>query len=66
MFMTGAEAMRMRDSVVHVTTGCKALDELIGGGLETRSLTEVAGEYRTGKTQLCHTLCVTSQLPMEK
>jgi RecA/RadA recombinase len=23
----------------------------------------VFGEFRTGKTQLCHTLCVTSQLP---
>lgn len=27
------------------------------------SITEVFGEFRTGKTQLCHTLCVTTQLP---
>ena len=26
------------------------------------SITEVFGEFRTGKTQLAHTLCVTSQL----
>jgi meiotic recombination protein DMC1 len=46
-----------------------------GGGVETQSITEgdpslmsnfngiVFGEFRTGKTQLCHTMCVTSQLP---
>lgn len=34
-------------------------------GLETQSITEVHGEWRTGKTQLCHTLCVTCQLPVE-
>jgi len=27
-----------------------------------RSITELFGEFRTGKTQLCHTLCVTCQL----
>lgn len=27
------------------------------------SITEAFGEFRTGKTQLCHTLCVTAQLP---
>jgi RecA/RadA recombinase len=36
-----------------------------GGGIESLSITEVFGEFRTGKTQLCHTLCVTSQLPTE-
>ena len=27
------------------------------------SITEVFGEFRTGKTQLAHTLCVTTQMP---
>ncbi len=31
-------------------------------GIETGSITEVFGEFRTGKTQLCHTLCVTCQM----
>jgi DNA repair protein RAD51 len=35
------------------------------GGLETGSLTEIYGEFRCGKTQICHTLCVTCQLPVE-
>ena len=32
------------------------------GGIETGSITELYGEYRCGKTQLCHTLCVTCQV----
>ncbi|CAK4291549.1 unnamed protein product [Aphanomyces euteiches] len=46
-----------------ITTGSKQFDMLLGGGIETMSVTEVHGEFRTGKTQLCHTLCVTAQLP---
>ena len=30
------------------------------------SITEAFGEFRTGKTQLCHTIAVTAQLPREK
>ena len=29
------------------------------------SITEVYGEFRCGKTQLCHTMCVTAQLPRD-
>jgi hypothetical protein len=32
------------------------------GGFETGSITELYGEFRSGKTQLCHTLCVTCQV----
>lgn len=32
------------------------------GGVETGSITELYGEFRSGKTQLCHTLCVTCQV----
>lgn len=32
------------------------------GGIETGSITEMYGEFRSGKTQLCHTLCVTCQV----
>jgi len=49
--------------VVKITTGSAVLDELLGGGIETMSITEAFGEFRTGKTQLAHTLCVTTQLP---
>jgi len=33
------------------TTGCKALDEILAGGIRTRSITEFSGEYGTGKTE---------------
>ncbi|KAK6126692.1 hypothetical protein DH2020_039572 [Rehmannia glutinosa] len=35
-------------------------------GIETGSITELYGEFRSGKTQLCHTLCVTCQLPLDQ
>lgn len=34
--------------------------------METGSITEIYGEFRTGKTQMCHTLCVTCQLPLDR
>eukprot|EP01042_Synura_sphagnicola_P000955 gene955-1076_t len=49
-----------------ISTGSTELDKLLGGGIETGSLTEVFGEFRTGKTQLCHTLCVICQMPLDQ
>jgi len=55
----------MRQTVARLTTGSKALDELLGGGLETQTITEFYGEYGSGKSQVCHQLCVNVQLPHE-
>ena len=57
--------MQLRQRVIKITTGSSDLDTLLGGGIETMSITEIFGEFRTGKTQLAHTLCVTAQLPSE-
>lgn len=65
-FMSGNDCLARRQKVVHVSTGSGELDKLLGGGIETMGITEVFGEFRTGKTQLCHTLCVTSQLPINQ
>ncbi|KAL8260877.1 hypothetical protein R6Q59_024926 [Mikania micrantha] len=62
-YITGSDALLRRKAVVRVTTGSQALDELLGGGIETLQITEAFGEFRSGKTQLAHTLCVTTQLP---
>lgn len=51
-------------NLVTLTTGAVEIDKLLEGGVETGSITEVFGEFRTGKTQLCHTLCVTCQMPV--
>lgn len=55
-----------RKDLITLTTGSNALDELLKGGFETGSITEMFGEFRTGKTQLCHQLCVTCQLPVDR
>ena len=62
-FTTALSILERRKKMIKITTGSSKLDALLGGGLETMSITEIFGEFRTGKTQLCHTLCVTSQLP---
>merc|ERR1740131_742312 len=46
-----------------LSTGASALDELLGGGVESCSITEFFGEFRCGKTQICHALAVMAQLP---
>ncbi len=35
-----------------ITTGSKELDKLLNGGMETGSITELFGEFRTGKSQV--------------
>ncbi|KAL6749248.1 DNA repair protein RAD51-like protein 1-like protein [Haematococcus lacustris] len=64
-FTTAAVVAEQRGEIVQVTTGCKELDSILEGGIETGSITEMYGEFRSGKTQLCHTLCVTCQLPID-
>jgi len=64
-FTTATEFHQKRSEIIQITTGSKELDKLLGGGIETGSITEIFGEFRTGKTQLCHTLAVTCQLPID-
>lgn len=45
-----------------ISTGSKALDDLLQGGMESGTITELYGEAKSGKTQLCHMLCVTAQV----
>ncbi|XP_058477312.1 meiotic recombination protein DMC1/LIM15 homolog isoform X3 [Solea solea] len=64
-FQTAFEYSAKRKQVFHITTGSQEFDKLLGGGIESMAITEAFGEFRTGKTQLSHTLCVTAQLPGE-
>ena len=64
-FETGITLMEKRAKVGHVTSGSKTLDELLGGGFETQSITELFGEFGSSKTQIAHQLCVSIQLPNE-
>lgn len=65
-FMRADEYMERRKSIGRISTGSKALDKLLGGGIETQAITEVFGEFGSGKTQLAHTLAVMAQLPLEE
>ncbi len=65
-FMRADEYMERRESIGKISTGSKSLDKLIGGGVETQAITEVFGEFGSGKTQLAHTLAVMVQLPEEE
>ncbi|GAA5806790.1 DNA repair protein RAD51 A [Mucor flavus] len=63
-FTTAMDVHQRRQEIVNITTGSKELDRMLGGGIETGSITELFGEFRTGKSQLCHMLAVTAQLPI--
>jgi hypothetical protein len=39
--------MMRRKQVIRISTGSKNLDALLGGGIETMSITEAFGEFRT-------------------
>ena len=62
-FVPATVQMDLRQKVISISTGSKQLDSILGGGIMTMSITEVFGEFRCGKTQMSHTLCVTAQLP---
>lgn len=64
-FISATVQLDIRKNVFSLSTGSKQLDSILGGGIMTMSITEVFGEFRCGKTQLSHTLCVTTQLPKE-
>ncbi len=63
LFITAKEYYERRRSISLISTGVKALDELLDGGIETQAITELIGEFGAGKTQLCHQLAIMVQLP---
>lgn len=65
-FKTALEVKKERMNVRKITTSSQALDGLLGGGIETRTMTEFFGEFGSGKTQICHQISVNVQLPPEK
>lgn len=64
-FETGDIIMERRKAVKKLTTGSRAFDELMGGGLETQAITELFGEFGCGKTQIAHQEAVNVTLPFE-
>ena len=65
-FETAFDVAERRKEIGRITVGSTAFDELIGGGIETQAITEVFGEFGSGKSQISHELAVTVQLPLEQ
>jgi len=63
-FTSARQMHEQRAELIQITTGAKELDKILEGGIEIGSITEIYGEFWTGKSQLCHTLCVTCQLSL--
>ena len=65
-FEPGTALLERRKKLGRISTNAKSLDELLGGGVETQAITEFAGEFGTGKTQLAHQLAVDVQLAADQ
>ena len=59
-------ASEIDDNTETFTTGSSELNRILGGGFQTGKLTEVYGPFKSGKTNLAHTISVTVQLPVSK
>ncbi|WNY25284.1 DNA repair and recombination protein RadA [Methanolapillus millepedarum] len=64
-FETGDMVFERRLHIGKIKTGCSEFDEMMGGGIESQSITEIYGEFGSGKTQVAHQLAVNVQLPEE-
>lgn len=64
-FETGAAVLQRREQIGKLSWKIPEVDELLGGGIETQSITEVYGEFGAGKSQVTHQMAVNVQLPPE-
>ena len=64
-FVTADTALKKRRSLLRCSTGSSMLDDLFLGGIETQAVTELYGEFGSGKSQICHTMCITAGQPVE-
>jgi DNA repair and recombination protein RadA len=64
-FETGASVLQRREEIGKLSWQIDEVDELLGGGMETQSITEVYGEFGAGKSQVTHQVAVNVQLPQE-
>ncbi len=65
-FVSADKILERKLQSIKITTGSKNLDKLLGGGVETQAITEVYGQFASGKSQLGFQLAVNVQLPKEK
>jgi DNA repair protein RadA len=61
-FSSAEKMLEIREKLIKFTTGSLGFDLFLRGGIETQALTEIVGEFGSGKSQLCYTLCVTANM----
>jgi len=64
-FKTGKDIFEARKDVKKLSFRVPELDTLLGGGMETQAITEMYGEFGSGKSQIVHQMAVNVQLPVE-
>ncbi|OAQ53216.1 DNA repair and recombination protein RadA [Natrinema mahii] len=64
-FETGSTVLERRNEIGKLSWHIDEVDDLLGGGIETQSITEVYGEFGAGKSQVTHQMAVNVQLPKE-
>jgi DNA repair protein RadA len=57
-FSTADDLLEKRNKISRYTTGSEKFDDFLNGGFESQAITEIAGEFGSGKSQICHSLCV--------
>ena len=64
--LSGRELLDHRaKKIQYLTSGASNFDDILGGGIETGVMTEVYGEFGSGKTQVAMTCAVNSFLPVK-
>jgi len=58
--------LEKRKEIGKLSTGSQALNDLLGGGIETQSITEFYGAFGSSKTQIAHQLAVICQRPVDQ
>ncbi len=64
-FETADTILEKRKNVTKISSSSEGFDDIMGGGFESGAITEVFGEFGSGKTQIGHQLAVNIQKPTE-
>jgi len=65
-FIPATQVLEKRMHMLRCNTGSPDLNRILGGGIETDAITELIGEFGSGKTQICLTLSVLAQMPIDQ
>jgi len=65
-YETADKILERRKEIGRIKTGSSEFDALIGGGVETMSITECYGKFSSGKSQMGFQLCLNVQKPVEQ